>query len=310
MSFGPFLCAAFIACWTVALNSGDATLVRLLQINAAVQVALFALVACVPFLRTGRVSYVDIAWPFGVALLGAQMLAFGDGYFPRRAFVGGAYLLIGLRMGLGAVVMGRKTGVIFKTEFPRYEYRRTMMMQAGTRHMRVHLLAEIMAQAFANISVLALPGFLMATHAAEQIAPLEMVGLGMWALAYVIESIADTQKLLFIHNSPGGVCNVGLWRYSRHPNYFAEWLVWTSLVVAAVPSWLSRQDTESGLVWGTLGLGALGASVMMYVTLVFLTGAKPAEYFSARKREGYTQYQAETSMFFPWFPKRVRPPSP
>jgi steroid 5-alpha reductase family enzyme len=52
-----------------------------------------------------------------------------------------------------------------------------------------------------------------------------------------------------------------------------------------------------------LGLGILGASAIMFTTLVFLTGAKPAEYFSEKKRPGYRDYQSRTSMFFPWFPK-------
>jgi steroid 5-alpha reductase family enzyme len=214
-------------------------------------------------------------------------------------------LFIGLRMGVGALTMAKATGVIFKTEFPRYQYRRAMLEEAGSAHADWHMFSEIMAQALANASVLALPGFLMATNTAEQISPLELVGVGVWLVAYVLESVADGQKLLFTSKKENkfGVCKVGLWRYSRHPNYFSEWLVWTGLVIAAAPSWLALRGTESEWVWLALGAGALGASVMMYVTLVYLTGAKPAEYYSVQKREGYRQYQAETSRFFPWFPK-------
>jgi steroid 5-alpha reductase family enzyme len=100
-----------------------------------------------------------------------------------------------------------------------------------------------------------------------------------------------------------GVCDVGLWCYSRHPNYFAEWLVWTGVVMAAAPSWWALRSSESPAVWAALGLGAAGASAMMYTTLVYLTGAIPTEHFSARKRPGYRAYQERTSRFFPWFPK-------
>ena len=165
------------------------------------------------------------------------------------------------------------------------------------------MLAEILAQGVANISVLALPGFIIATNASTIITIWEIIGISIWAVAYTLESVADTQKLLFISKNANGVCNIGLWRYSRHPNYFSEWLVWTGLVVAAVPSWLSLKSTEAFATWIVLGLGAMCASMMLYITLVYLTGAKPAEYYSVRKRPEYKKYQEKTNMFFPWFPR-------
>jgi len=210
-------------------------------------------------------------------------------------------------MGVAALVLGNSTGVIFKTEFPRYQYRRLMLEKQGNMHPKFHMQCEIIAQGLANASVLALPGFIVATYGDGPISPLEIVGLCIWATAYILESIADGQKMLFISKYKDGVCNIGLWRYSRHPNYFSEWLVWTGLVVGAASSWWLSAKLESSLVWGILGIGALFASAMMYITLVYLTGAKPAEYYSATKRAGYIDYQKTTSMFFPWFPKRNAP---
>ncbi len=305
MNFGGLLCVVFAAVWSVAIFSDVESLVNLLLVNAALQMTLFVCVACIPFLRTGRMSYVDIAWPFGVALIGALILLMGDGNVLRKSLVGGVYLLIGLRMGIGALTMGKATGVIFKTEFPRYVYRRTMMEQSGEKHMTFHMLAEIMAQGFANMSVLALPGFMLALNGSESISAWEMAGIGLWATAYILESTADAQKLRFISKpeNRGGVCNIGLWRYSRHPNYFSEWLVWTGLVIAAVPSWLALGSVVATPVSIVLGVGAIGASGMMYLTLVYLTGAIPAEYYSVRKRPDYKLYQERTNRFFPWFPK-------
>ncbi len=303
MNFGPVLCVFFAVVWLIAIGANSETLVSLLWVNAALQMVLFILVACIPYLKTGRMSYVDIAWPFGVALIGVQIIVMGDGDLLRRLVTGAVYLMIGLRMGIGALTMARKTGVIFKTEFPRYDYRKMELEQSGSRHIKLHSLAEIMAQGFANASVLALPGLLLALNPEPSISLWELVGLGIWAVAYVIESTADLQKLRFIANNKGGVCDVGLWRFSRHPNYFAEWLVWTGLVIAAVPSWMAIQDSESALVWAVLGLGAIAASGMMYTTLVYLTGAVPAEHFSVQKRPEYAGYQQRTNRFFPWFPR-------
>ena len=303
MTFGVFFCVAFAACWSFMLSARDGVLVQMASINGVLQLSLFLAVAVVPFLRTRRVSWVDIAWPFGVAIIGVVALLLGDGYPPRRGIAGAVYLFIGLRMGVGAVAMGRATGVIFRTEFPRYRYRRLMLEQSGSRHVDAHLLSEILTQGFANLSVLALPAFLMATDAHAGLRAIEVVGLGLCLFGYAFESVADLQKLRFVRRNRGGVCDVGLWRLSRHPNYFGEWLVWTGLVLAAGPSWLALQGVESTAVWIVLGLGTASASAMLYVTLVHLTGAKPAEYFSERKREGYRDYQAVTPMFFPRWPK-------
>ncbi len=294
----------FIILFCAIVTTSQDTLANLLIVNAQIQMILFVVVACMPFLLTKRVSYVDIAWPFGVALIGLQILIMGEADVVRNMVVGGAYLFIGLRMGCGALVMASKTGVIFKTEFPRYQYRRRLIEQSGAQRVNAHLLAEIMAQGFANMTVLALPGFLMATNSSESIATLEIVGICICGAAYLVESLADGQKMLFISKHKTGVCNIGLWKYSRHPNYFAEWLVWTGLVIAAFPSWLALGKSETLLVWICLGLGTLAASLMMYITLVYLTGAAPAEYFSVRKRKEYKQYQQTTNMFFPWFPRK------
>ena len=268
-----------------------------------VQMTLFVLVAVLPFLRTGRMSWVDIAWPFGVALIGLQVLLLADGDATRRTIIGTIYLFIGLRMGVGAVTMAMRTGVIFKTEFPRYRYRRMVTEESGERHATLHMATEILAQGLANASVLAIPAFMMAVNREPAMSPIELAGIGLWIVAYMLESVADAQKLLFMSKNDGGVCNVGLWRYSRHPNYFAEWLVWTGIVISAIPSWFALKSQVAFFDWVMLGVGALGASAMLYITLVYLTGAKPAEYYSVRKREAYRRYQETTSMFFPWFPK-------
>nr|MBV6630403.1 DUF1295 domain-containing protein [Oceanococcus sp. HetDA_MAG_MS8] len=305
MSFGVVLCVVFTVTWVVGMQAQSGALVTMLGVNAALQLLLFTAVACIPYLRTQRMSYVDIAWPFGVATIGVLILVLGDGALVRRALTASVYLLIGLRMGLGALTMARKTGVIFHTEFPRYQYRHMVFEKAGTRHIRLHVLAEIMAQGLANASVLALPGFLLAINPSAELSAWELSGLGLWLIAYLLESTADAQKLVFIHKNadPQGVCNIGLWRFSRHPNYFAEWLVWTGLVIAAAPSWWALKDSEPAFIWGVLGLGSVAASGMMYTTLVYLTGAVPAEYYSVRKRPAYADYQQRTNRFFPWFPR-------
>jgi len=119
-----------------------------------------------------------------------------------------------------------------------------------------------------------------------------------------MESIADAQKVRFLREMKKAgernqVCNVGLWRYSRHPNYFAEWIVWNALVIASIPSWPAMRSSEHFVVWLLLGAGLLFVSRIMYTTLVHYTGAAPSEHFSVQKRPEYKKYQRQTNMFFP-----------
>jgi steroid 5-alpha reductase family enzyme len=98
-----------------------------------------------------------------------------------------------------------------------------------------------------------MPAFVIAANPSEQIHILEIIGLLIWAGAFAMESVADIQKLTFLQRMKKAgernrVCNVGLWKYSRHPNYFVEWMVWNGLVIAAIPSWLELYDVESLVV--------------------------------------------------------------
>jgi steroid 5-alpha reductase family enzyme len=167
---------------------------------------------------------------------------------------------------------------------------------------------EALVQGLANASFLALPAFIIGTNPNSEFAVLEIIGLLVWLGAFGIESVADMQKLKFLQamkkaGEKNRVCNVGLWRYSRHPNYFAEWMVWNGLVIAAIPSLIALYEVEVLLIWVPLAVGLLFVSKVMYTTLVYLTGAVPSEYYSVQKRPEYKQYQQTTSIFFPRKPK-------
>jgi steroid 5-alpha reductase family enzyme len=175
---------------------------------------------------------------------------------------------------------------------------------------------DAISQGLANASFLALPVFIIASNTSETFVLLEMIGLSIWLLAFILESIADFQKLEFLkkmktEGKQRQVCNVGLWKYCRHPNYFYEWMVWNSLIIAAIPSWLTLEpisielfgnDYSDGLLLTLICI--LYTSRAMYKTLVFTTGAVPSEYYSVQKRPGYKEYQQQTNRFFPG-PRRL-----
>ena len=278
------------------------TFFKLALLNSLGQFALFTVVVCIPIWRTGRMSYVDIGWPWGLVLLGIVSFCFSEGYWLRSLIVSGVVILIGLRMGLGALKMWHLG--LLKKEFPRYQYQRIVWKEEGKNNTALALQIDAIAQGLANASFLAFPIFIIASNSSQEFLVLEIVGLVIWILAFMMESIADFQKVGFLREMKKDgkqrqVCNVGLWKYCRHPNYFSEWMVWNGLIIAAIPSWLSLKGAESDPVWFLLGLGLLMASKFMYSTLVYTTGAVPSEYYSVQKRPDYKEYQQQTNRFFP-----------
>jgi steroid 5-alpha reductase family enzyme len=296
----PFLLGLGFILWST-------TFFKLALLNSLGQIALFTVVVCIPIWRTGRMSYVDIGWPWGLVLLGIISFCFSEGYWLRSLVVSSVVILIGLRMGLGALKMWRLG--FLKKEFPRYQYQRIVWKEEGKNNTALALQIDAIAQGLANASFLAFPVFIIASNGDQEFSVLEIVGLVIWILAFSMESIADFQKVRFLKEMKRAgkhrqVCNVGLWKYCRHPNYFAEWMVWNGLVIAAIPSWLSLKALESEPVWLLLGIGLLLASKFMYTTLVYTTGAVPSEYYSVQKRPDYKDYQQQTNRFFPGPRKR------
>jgi len=296
--FSPLI--SFAVGWVLLLMTNS--LASISFINGVLQMLLFALVVCLPTWRTGRMSYVDIGWPWGLTVIGILTWVYSEGDPIRVALVSMAYIFAGSRMGLGALKMW-KMGLL-KKEFPRYEYQKRRWIKAGKTNTALAMQVDAILQGMANASFLAIPAFLIAANPSASISAFEVIGMLVWAGSFAMESTADMQKLAFLRakkksGEKNKVCNVGLWKYSRHPNYFAEWMVWNGLVIAAIPSWLALHDHESIIIWGLLGAGLLMASKMMYSTLVYHTGAVPAEYYSVQKRPEYKAYQETTNIFFP-----------
>ena len=301
--FKPFI--PFIACWILLLNSNNFQSVAL--INGLGQLVLFLFVVCIPIWKTGRMSYVDIGWPWGVALIGLISYCQINTITLSKTLVITAYILIGSRMGLGALKMWSMG--LLKKEFPRYEYQKIRWEKSNKTNISLAMQVEALSQGLANASFLAIPIFLISVSPSTQLSALEIIGFTIFILSIVFETIADYQKLKFLkemkrQNKKNMVCDIGLWKYTRHPNYFAEWMVWNGLIIASIPSYISLFDSEALWLWIMIGIALLYTSRIMYITLVYLTGAVPSEYYSAQKRPGYKTYQQSTNIFFPG-PKKV-----
>ncbi len=290
----------FLAGWALLLLSHNFAEVSLL--NGVLQLLLFTFVVCIPAWRTGRMSYVDIGWPWGLTVIGLLTWVLSEGDPTRVALVSIAYLFAGARMGLGAIRL-LQLGHL-NTELPRYEFQKRRWAKAEKTNTALAMQVEALLQGFANAAFLAFPAFIIASNPSPEISVFEILGIVIWLGSFVMESVADKQKLAFLREMKktgmrNSVCNVGLWKYSRHPNYFAEWMVWNALIIAAIPSWLTLYSSENVFIFALLGLGLLLVSHFMYTTLVRYTGAVPAEFYSVQKRPEYRRYQESTNMFFP-----------
>jgi len=283
-------------------------------LNNILQLIVFIVTAQIPSLMTGRMSYVDIAWPWGLMTIGlmpllSPVITAGPGPGIRATLVMLAFLIAGGRMALGgglAFLAGK-----LQIEFPRYLYQRMNWAKAGVTDEKSFMFKymmqkEIFVQCIANMGGLSMPLMLQAFgYMTGPLTWLEIIGWTTWVAAIVFEHTADKQKKAFIkqcqeNNVTNTVCDVGLWRYSRHPNYFGEWMVWNSLVITSLPSLVALwHSPELLLVKVGASFGLVTTSWMMYKCLVHYTGAVPAEYYSVKKRPEYVEYQKKVNMFMP-----------
>lgn len=227
---------------------------------------------------TRNAGIVDVAWSFGTGLLGAWFAWSATGDPIRRALVGALAAIWGVRLGI--YLLRRVTS---EEEDGRYR----MLRERWGHRTQLYLFWFFQIQATWAV-LFALPMLVAAMNPAPALAWHDWVGLAVWIVALSGEGIADAQLARFRADSTnhGHVCDRGLWRFSRHPNYFFEWMHWFAYVFLAI-----------GWSWGWLTL--LGPAVML-VFLLKITGIPLTEARAVRSRgEAYRVYQRSTNAFFP-----------
>jgi steroid 5-alpha reductase family enzyme len=233
-------------------------------------------------LRTGNAAIVDAGWAGGLALLGVLYAVLGGGYWLRAALMGTMAAIWGLRLAIYLLM----TRIIGHPEEGRYqELRRQWKTNIPAKFFLFYEFQALLC------IVLSIPFLVAARNPEPTITLLEWLGVGLWSLAMLGEAIADAQLNAFKADSAnkGRTCQLGLWRYSRHPNYFFEWLIWVAFAMFAYGS-------PSG-PWGFI------SPVLMLYFVLRVTGIPATEAQALRTRgEEYRRYQQTTSAFVPWFP--------
>jgi steroid 5-alpha reductase family enzyme len=226
---------------------------------------------------------VDPGWTGLVAALAIIDACYSDGAPARRSAIGFMMGSWGARLTIYLLydrVLGRPEDGRF------VELRRRFGSRATTRFFWF-----FQAQAFAAV-LFSLPALLAASNDAPQFSVIEYIAAALWIVAFSGETTADRQLLHFKMDpeNRGKVCRSGLWRVSRHPNYFFEWIMWVAYALFA-----------SAAPWGWL---AFVCPATMLFLLLKVTGIPATETQAIRSRgDAYTQYQETTSAFVPWLPR-------
>ncbi|HMP71736.1 MAG TPA: DUF1295 domain-containing protein [Kiritimatiellia bacterium] len=233
--------------------------------------------------RTHNAGIVDVGWSGSIPLLVAGFGLASPAPWPRALLFTALAFLWGGRLVVH--IHRRSHGEV---EDRRY---RTLRESWG-EHAQRNFFWFFQFQAVAAL-LFAGPYLLVFHNVSTILHPLELFAAVLFVGAWIGEAAADAQLAAFKANPAhrGKVCAVGLWKYSRHPNYFFEWCIWVAVALAATPA------PHGYLAW-------LCPALMLYF-LFKVTGIPATEAQALRsKGEAYRSYQQSTSAFVPWFPKK------
>ena len=223
---------------------------------------------------------VDVAWSASFLPVAAAYTWLADGWTPRDL------LLVGM-VGVWSLRLAWFLLVRVARDHPKEDSRYARLRRDWGASANVKMLAFFEAQAVAAL-LLTVPFAISALNPTAAVHPLEWLALGVWAVGVAGEATADWQLARFRARpeAHGQVCQEGLWRYSRHPNYFFEWIVWCGFALFTLGS-------PDG--W----MGLFVAPLMFYV-MRYGTGVPHAEASSLASRgDAYRAYQRTTNVFFP-----------
>jgi len=253
----------------------------------------YSLVACCVIMffvwlwsyRIGNAGVVDIFWSYNFPVIAFILLLFGPGFETRKLLFCGMVIIAGGRLGTHLAVRVLKH---LRQEEPRY----AQIRKEWGENAEVKMALFFQMQALSNI-LLAVPFFIIVLNPSPELNVFEYAGAAIWLISVLGEATADAELAAFKKNpaNKGKVCDKGLWGYSRHPNYFFEWLMWVSYFVFALGS-------PSGY------LAIISPAIILYL-LLKVTGIPMTEEQSIRtKGDAFRKYQQQVSVFVPWFRKK------
>ncbi len=252
------------------------------QFAAALAAAAVMVLAWVASLPLRDASVADIAWGLAFVAVAWAVYAVGPGADDRSLLL--AVLLTAWGLRLSGHIFHRHAG-----EDPRYQ---AMRERAGSRFWLRSLVTVFLLQA--GIAwIVSLPVQVAATDSSPgSLGALDAIGAAVLLAGLATETVADLQLGRFRRDpaSRGAVLDSGLWRYSRHPNYFGDSVVWWGVYLIAL---------STGSAWWT----AIGPLLMTFM-LLRVSGVALTERTISERRPAYRDYVERTSAFIPLPPRR------
>jgi steroid 5-alpha reductase family enzyme len=236
-------------------------------------------------LKLNNFSFVDITWSYGLLFLAPLYALAGSGFGQRKLLAAIIATVWSFRLGTYLLLRIRR-------HHPHEDVRYTVLREKWKDSLAKSFFWFFQAQALL-ILLLSVPILLACLNPVPRLTTLEVIGALVWLVGILGEAISDAQMNAFKRDptSKGKVCQVGLWRYSRHPNYFFESVVWLGF-------WLFACGSPWG--WVTVYAPALILYFLLRVTGIPLT----EECAVKSKGDSYREYQRTTSSFIPLPPKR------
>ncbi|MDT8914870.1 DUF1295 domain-containing protein [Amycolatopsis sp. PS_44_ISF1] len=252
----------------------------LVAVTAGVTLVAAAVTFGVARLR-GRYDTVDTFWGLGFAIIAVVAFPFGSGPLSLRLVTAALTVVWAVRLSVYLHLRNRG-----KPEDPRY-VRIAKRGSAARMFVRTYLMQALVLW-FVSLPVqFAMYG--------DGLGALGWIGVAVWAVGFTFESVGDDQLRRFKADpgNRGKVLDTGLWRYTRHPNYFGDACVWWGLYLLACSTWP--------------GAATVLSPIVMTFTLARGTGKPMLEKGMRHTRPGYAHYVERTSGFFPLPPKRLTP---
>ncbi|CAE6698897.1 DUF1295 domain-containing protein [Paraburkholderia aspalathi] len=253
---------------------------------AAAVIALIGLIAIFSAvwawqLKTGNAGMVDPVWAYSLGLVAVLYAVLGNGDPVSRALTALGGLVWGVR--LGTHLWKRNFG---KPEDARYRRFREEWGDKAASKMFWFFQVQVVISMLLSIAFL-VPSYRSSAPAIGWI----VLAVAVWIVSVVGEGIADRQLKRFTQDPANhtAVCRVGLWRYSRHPNYFFECVHWLAYIALSI-----------GTPWGWF---TVLPPVLMVFLLLKLSGIPLLEESMAKRRAGYADYMRTTSALIPWPPR-------
>ncbi len=227
-------------------------------------------------------SIADIMWGLGFIIIALFTLFYSGSYIPRQWLITILVLLWGIRLSMQIII--RKIG---KGEDARYK---KMREDWGNKAIIKSFWNVFMLQGFIML-IISLPViYVNSVIVQPKLTIYDFIGLILWIIGFLFESIGDLQLYYFLSNpsNKGKILNTGLWKYTRHPNYFGESLMWWGIFCIA----LSLPSSFFTII----------SPILITYLLVFVSGIPLAEK-QMENNPQFLEYKKQTSAFFPWFTK-------